>query len=74
MFDGRAKCFTESVQFSTEVLNIQQRLTNFPLRCPKFHGECQMIHGSAKWSMERVKYSTEVLNVPRRLSNDPQRC
>ena len=59
MVHGGAKCSTDNVKYSTEVLNI--------------HEEGQMVHGGAKYSTDNVKCCTEVLNIPPKMSNVPRR-
>ena len=60
MIYAGAKCSTERVKWSTEVLNIHRKMSN-GLR-------------GAKCSTDNVKCSTEVLNGPRPMSNVARRC
>ena len=59
----------ETVKCSTEVLNIQRRVSNVPTSSQILHGNGKMFHPGAKYSMESVKCSTEVLNIPCTVSN-----
>ena len=69
MFHGAAKHSTETLQCSTQPLNIAWKLSNVPWRCYILHRDPQIFHGAPKNFVETLKCSKGRLKIQHRLSN-----